>query len=341
MSDAQGIAGEIEHVAVIGAGAWGTALALVAARAGRDVRIWARDVGIVAAIGETGCNPAYLGDIRLEPGLFATTDAGRALDGADLVILAVPAQATRAVAREFAALVAPGTPVVSAAKGLEHGTHAMMTQVIAAEMPRAVPAVLSGPSFATDVARGLPTAVTVAADDDAVTERIARALSSSSFRPYASADLVGVQIGGALKNVLAIASGIVVGRGLGASAQAALTARGFAELSRLGRRLGAEPDTLMGLSGLGDLVLTATSPQSRNFSLGHAIGAGGSVAELTRHGTKLAEGVHTAAVAVEFAKAQGVELPITAAVADVIAERITVSEAIERLMSRPLKRETA
>ncbi len=332
---------DIATVAVIGAGAWGTALALVAARAGRAVRLWSRDPGTVAEIGERGTNSAVLDDIALDPGLFATTDAAAALAGADMVILAVPAQATRAVAREIAGLVAKGVPVVSAAKGLEHGTHAMMTEVIAAEMPDVVPAVLSGPSFAVDVARRLPTAVTVAARDDAVAGRIARALSSSSFRPYASCDLVGVQIGGALKNVLAIASGIVVGRGLGASAQAALTARGFAELTRLGRALGADAETMMGLSGLGDLVLTATSPQSRNFALGLAIGAGGSIAELTRHGAKLAEGVHTAAVAVDFAALHGVELPITAAIADLVREKLDVAGAIDRLMSRPLKRETA
>ncbi len=329
----------IERVAVIGAGAWGTALALVAARAGREVRLWGRDEETIAAIGETGRNPRYLGDIPLDPGLFATTDLSAALDGADMVILSVPAQASRTAATDIAALVAPGTPVVSAAKGLEHGTRATMTRVIAEAIPQAVPAVLSGPSFATDVARGLPTAVTVAAADEEVASALCRALSSSTFRPYASHDLVGVEIGGALKNVLAIASGIVVGRGLGASAQAALTARGFAELSRLARALGAESETLMGLSGLGDLVLTATSPQSRNFSLGLAIGGGGSVADLTRRGTKLAEGVHTASVAVEYAAAHGIELPITAAVADVVAEELDVGGAIERLMSRPLKRE--
>ena len=331
----------LDTVAVIGAGAWGTALALVALRAGRVVRLWSREPEIVAEIGDCGTNSAYLGDLRLDAGLRATTDLAAALEHADLVILAVPAQASRPVAAEIAAKGAPGTPVVSAAKGLEYGTHATMTEVIAAEIPHAVAGVLSGPSFAADVARGLPTAVTVAAAEDATAEAIARALSSSSFRPYASHDLVGVQIGGALKNVLAIASGIVAGRGLGASAQAALTARGFAELTRLGRALGAEPETMMGLSGLGDLVLTATSPQSRNFSLGLAIGAGGSVAELTGPGCRLAEGAHTAAVAVAFAAGLGVELPITAAVADVVAERLDVAGAIDRLMSRPLKRETA
>lgn len=331
----------ITTVAVLGAGAWGTALALVAARAGREVRLWSRDLETVAEIGERGTNTAYLGDIPLDPGLFATTDPEVALTGADMVILAVPAQVTREVAREFVTLVPAGVPVVSAAKGLEHGSHATMTQVIGEELPDTIPAVLSGPSFAADVARRLPTAVTVAAADDAVAAGIATALSSSSFRPYATHDLIGVQVGGALKNVLAIASGIVAGRGLGASAQAALTARGFAELTRLGRALGADAETMMGLSGLGDLVLTATSPQSRNFAVGFAIGAGGSVTELTRHGVKLAEGVHTAAVAVEFAGLHGVELPITAAIADVIAETIDVAGAIDRLMSRPLKRETA
>lgn len=329
----------IENVAVVGAGAWGTALALVAARAGRSVRLYGRDPEVVAAIGEESRNPRYLGEIRLEPGLYATTDLGHALDGADLVVLSVPAQASRAAARSLGRLVRPGTPVVSAAKGLEHGTRATMTDVIAQELPEVLPGVLSGPSFAADVARGLPTAVTIAAAEDATAEAIAQALSSSTFRPYASHDLVGVQVGGALKNVLAIASGIVVGRGLGASAQAALTARGFAELMRLARALGAEAETLMGLSGLGDLVLTATSPQSRNFSLGLEIGRGGSIAELTRRGTKLAEGVHTAAVAVEFAAAHGIELPINAAVADVVAETLDVAGAIDRLMSRPLKRE--
>lgn len=331
----------IEHVSVLGAGAWGTALALVAARAGRTVRLWGREPAVVAAIVEENRNPDFLGDIRLDPTLDATGDTAHALAGADAVILAVPAQVSRAVARSVAGLIAPGTPVISAAKGLEHGTLSTMTEIIAAELPDARPAVLSGPSFAADVARGLPTAVTIAAGDDALAETLARALSSTSFRPYASHDLVGVQIGGALKNVLAIACGIVVGRGLGASAQAALTARGFAELSRLARALGAEAETLMGLSGLGDLVLTSTSTQSRNFSFGLAIGRGGRVADLTGPGAKLAEGAATAEVAVEFAAGHGVELPITAAVADVVAERLDVDGAIERLMSRPLKRETA
>lgn len=325
-----------DRIAVVGGGAWGTALALVAARAGRDTRLVAREPETVAAINATAENPAYLPGIRLDPQLKATTDLA-ATTLADAVLLVVPAQATRAVAAGLRPVLRPGTPVVACAKGFEIGTHARMTEVIAAELPNARPAVLSGPSFAADVARGLPTAVTVAAAEPGLAEALARALSSSRFRPYASDDPVGAEIGGALKNVLAIACGIVVGRGLGASAQAALTARGFAELSRLGAAAGARTETLMGLSGLGDLVLTASSRQSRNFSLGIALGEGVPLGEAT--GGKLAEGAYTAAVALELAAARGVEVPITAAVADVLAGTLTVPDAIDRLMTRPLRRE--
>lgn len=326
-----------DKVAVIGGGAWGTALAVVAARAGRRAILWARDAETVAALNETARNPRYLPGIRLEPAFAASTDLAAVAD-ADLVLLVVPAQATRAMVAELATRLHPGTPIVSAAKGFERGTLDLMTEVIAEVAPGLPPAVLSGPSFATDVAAGLPTAVTVAAADIALAEKIARSLSSSTFRPYASDDPTGVQVGGALKNVLAIACGIVVGRGLGASAQAALVARGFAELSRLGAALGAKPDTLMGLSGLGDLVLTASSRQSRNFSLGIAIGEGGSIPDLIAGG-KLAEGAATADVAVRLARTHGVDVPISEAVADVLAGRTSLRDAIDRLMSRPLKRE--
>jgi glycerol-3-phosphate dehydrogenase (NAD(P)+) len=302
--------------------------------------LWARDPATVRAIAEDGTNPRYLPGLRLDTALRATTRL-QDLVGAELVISAVPAQATRAALAALAPHLGPGVPVVVAAKGLEHGTRALMTDIVAAELPAARPAILSGPSFADDVARGLPTALTVAAADAGTAESLAAALYSPTFRPYASTDLVGVQIGGALKNVLAIAAGIVVGRGLGASAQAALTARGFAELNRLGRALGARAETLMGLSGLGDLVLSATSRQSRNFSLGIAIGEGRSVAELTGAGAKLAEGVHTAAVARELAAAHGVDVPVSDAVAAVLAGHLSVDAAVEGLMTRPLKREEA
>jgi len=324
---------------VLGGGAWGTALALVAARAGREAHLWARDAEVVAGINGTRANPAYLPGVVFDVAIAATTDAAL-IGSADVVIASVPAQSMRRVLAPLAGIIRPGTPVVSAAKGLERGSHATMTQVIAETMPAARPAVLSGPSFADDVAHGLPTALTIAASDLGLAEQLAQALASARFRPYASSDVVGVELGGALKNVIAIAAGIVAGARLGASAKAALTARGFAELSRLGARLGAQPATLMGLSGLGDLVLSTGSAQSRNFALGLAIGAGGDVGSLTGAGTKLAEGAFTASVAIELGASVDMELPIADAVADVLAGRLDVEAAVERLMTRPLRSET-
>ena len=244
----------IETIGVLGGGAWGTALALTAARAGRKVRLWARDAETVAAIDERGENPRYLPGVALEH-VPATTSIAVALR-ADAVLLAVPAQTVRAVTAVAAPYLADGIPLVICAKGLERGTAKRLSEVVAEAAPRAVPAVLSGPSFAADVARRLPTAVTIAAADGALALDLCRALASATFRPYAETDVIGVEIGGAVKNVLAIAAGIVAGRKLGASAVAAITTRGFAELRRLGEALGARPETLMGLSGLGDLVLT-------------------------------------------------------------------------------------
>lgn len=324
------------RLAVIGAGAWGTALALVARRAGRAVTLQARDAALAATLARTGENPAYLPGLAPGLPLAATTDLSAALSGAEAVLLVTPAQTTREMAARIGALVAPGTPLVLCAKGIERETGLLLSEVVGEVAPGCAPAALSGPSFADDVARGLPTAVTVAARDGALADRLSLTLASSQFRPYASTDLVGVQIGGALKNVLAIACGAVAGKGWGASAVAALTARGFAELSRLGLALGARPETLAGLSGLGDLVLTCSSPQSRNFAFGLALGRG----EADLAGGKLAEGVHTAQVAVAFAARHGVEVPICAAVAAVLAGRISLDGALEDLMTRPLRRET-
>jgi glycerol-3-phosphate dehydrogenase (NAD(P)+) len=324
-------------LAVIGAGAWGTALACVAARAGRQVAVIARNAAVVDAINRDRANPRALPGLPLPEGIVATTDPAP-VETADWVLVVVPAQASRGVLAGLAPRIRRGTRVISAAKGFERTTLDLMTDVIAELVPQAVPAVLSGPSFATDVARGLPTAVTVAANAIADAEAIAQALSSSSFRCYASDDPVGVQVGGALKNVLAIAAGIVVGRALGASAQAALTARGFAELSRLGAAMRARPETLMGLSGLGDLVLTASSRQSRNFSLGIALGEGQTPAALLAAGA-LAEGASTASVAVDLAARFGVDVPISRAVAQVLAGAWTIDATIADLMSRPLRRE--
>jgi glycerol-3-phosphate dehydrogenase (NAD(P)+) len=239
----------------------------------------------------------------------------------------------RSVMKSLAQTIAAGTPVITCAKGIEHGTHKFMTEIIAECAPKAVPAILSGPSFAADVARGKPTAVTLAASDAAVAGELAQAIASASFRPYHSTDVRGVEIGGAAKNVLAIAAGVVTGRGLGASAAAALTTRGFAELVRFGKAFGAKPETMMGLSGLGDLILTCSSPQSRNFSYGVALGKN------EKPGDKLAEGAFTAPVLLEMAAAKKIEMPISAAVAALLAGKLSVDAAIESLMARPIKAE--
>jgi glycerol-3-phosphate dehydrogenase (NAD(P)+) len=232
-------------------------------------------------------------------------------------------------------MIAPGTPVIACAKGIEHGSRKFMTELIAECAPNATPCILSGPSFAIDVARGLPTAVTLAAQNDSLAGDLARALASRTFRPYQSSDLRGVEIGGAVKNVLAIASGIVTGRDLGASAAAALTTRGFAELVRFGRAHGAKPETMMGLSGLGDLILTCSSPQSRNFSFGVQLGKGQAVNDI--HGTTgLAEGAFTAPVLVDMAREKNVDMPISAAVAAMLAGQMNVDGAIESLLARPV-----
>ncbi len=253
---------------------------------------------------------------------------------ADAVLAAVPAQSLRALATTIAPSLRAGTPVISCAKGIERGTRKFMTEIIAQAAPGAIPAILSGPSFADDVARGLPTAVTLAAADEKIAADLAKALGSATFRPYHTTDLRGVEIGGAAKNVLAIATGIVSGRGLGASAAAALVTRGFAELVRFGRKLGARPETLTGLSGLGDLVLTCSSPQSRNYSLGLSLGKG-----QPDQSHKLAEGAFTASVLSELAREHGVDMPITAAVAAVLDGTMNVDDAIASLMTRPFRAE--
>jgi glycerol-3-phosphate dehydrogenase (NAD(P)+) len=243
----------------------------------------------------------------------------------------------RSVIKSLAQTMAAGTPLIACAKGIEHGSHKFMTEIIAECAPNATPAILSGPSFAADVARGLPTAVTLAAADGEIAQALAQAIASASFRPYHSTDVRGVEIGGATKNVLAIAAGIVTGRGLGASASAALTTRGFAELVRFGKAYGAKPETMTGLSGLGDLVLTCSSPQSRNFSFGVALGKG-EKPDGAAHG-KLAEGAFTAPVLLEMAAEKNIEMPISAAVAALLAETLSVDEAIGSLLTRPIKSE--
>jgi glycerol-3-phosphate dehydrogenase (NAD(P)+) len=319
-------------VAVIGAGAWGTALAAVAERAGRDVVLYARNSKQAAEIAAARINPKLPG-LRLNPKIEVTNDLAAAAR-ADIILLVTPAQSLRQAVTALAPHLAGAKPLVACAKGIERGTHRFMTEVIAEAAPGAMPAILSGPSFADDVARGLPTAVTLAAKDDGLASELVHALGSSTFRPYHTTDIRGVEIGGAAKNVLAIAAGIAVGRKLGASAQAALTTRGFSELTRLGRACGARGETMTGLSGLGDLILTCSSPQSRNFALGAALGRGDA-----RPHDSLAEGEFTAPVLIELAASLDVDMPVSNAVAAILRGATTIDAAIEGLLARPFKAE--
>lgn len=325
-----------ERIAVIGAGAFGTALANAAANAGRKVTLVARNEAAAEKL--RACREsARLPGVRIDSGItIASGDEAKLI--CDAVLLAVPSQASRAALESLASKLAARTPIVACAKGIEHGTRRFMTEIITEVAPQARPAILSGPCFAADMGRGLPVAVTLAAQDEELARSLSHALGSASFRPYYATDVRGVEIGGAAKNVLAIAAGIVAGKGLGFSAAAALTTRGFAELVRFSRALGARPETMMGLSGLGDLILTSSSTQSRNFTFGVNLGKGRAPKEI--HATTgLAEGVFTAPVLLEMARAQDVDMPISAAVAAVLSDKISVDEAIESLLTRPFKAE--
>jgi glycerol-3-phosphate dehydrogenase (NAD(P)+) len=322
-----------DHIAVVGAGAWGTALANAIARAGRAVLLAARDRACADVLVDRRESPRLPG-VRLDERV-GIAPLGAEVGRYDVILLAVPSQHLRAAASVIAPTLREGTPVIACAKGIERGTHRFMTEVIAESARAALPAILSGPSFAVDVARGLPAAVTLAAGDESVAAALTRALGSPALRPYHSTDVRGVEIGGAAKNVLAIAAGIVAGRGLGASAAAALVTRGFAELFRFGRAFGARPETLTGLSGLGDVILTCSNAQSRNYSYGMALGRG----DPAHAGGALAEGIFTAPVLVEMANAKGVDMPIANAVVDILAGRASVDEATETLMTRPFRAE--
>ena len=325
-----------DHIAVIGGGAWGTALALTCARAGRRVSLWEHDAANAARLASAR-ESLFLPGVTLDARIAVVSDLAEAAR-ADALLLVVPAQAVRAAATRLAPHLASGTPVAVCAKGIEQGTGKFMTEVIAECAPHATPAVLSGPSFARDVARGMPTAVTLAAGDETFAAALAQAIGSATFRPYHSTDIRGVEIGGAAKNVLAIAAGVVTGRGLGHSAAAALTTRGFAELVRFGRAYGARPETLMGLSGLGDLILTCTSPQSRNFRFGVDLGRG-EKPEVIHQTTGLAEGTFTASILADMARRRNVDMPISAAVVALLEQKLSVDAAIESLLARPLRAE--
>ena len=327
-----------QRVAIVGAGAWGTALALVAHRAGRDVTIAAREAEVVQAINTSHENRLFLPGVTLDAAIRATGDAALAIAAADMILLAAPAQHLRAVSAALAAHVRAGLPVVICAKGVERGSGKLMTEVAAETLPRAAIAILSGPTFAAEVARNMPTAVTLAAPD-AIGARLLAALGSATFRPYLSNDPVGAQIGGAVKNVIAIACGVVTGRGMGDNARAALMTRGLAEMMRLGVTLGARPETLMGLSGLGDLSLTCNGPQSRNMSLGIALGKGQSLDQALAGKRSIAEGVESAAAIAELAGRRGVDMPIVAAVDAILHRGAAIDDTIAGLLARPFKAE--
>ena len=326
------------RVGVMGGGAWGTALAQVCARAGREVILWAREPDVVESVNARHENVSFLAGIPLEPQIRATGQLSD-LAGADLVLAVPPAQHMRTTLLAFAPHARPGLPVLLCSKGVEQGSLKLMTEVLAETLPEAAPAVLSGPSFAGEVARGLPTAVTLACPDMAQAEQLAEAIATPMFRPYFATDMIGAEAGGAVKNVLAIACGIVEGRGLGRSAHAALITRGFSELTRLAIALGGEAETVAGLCGLGDLVLTCSSPQSRNMSVGLALGKGLTLEEALTGKLSVAEGVASAPAVRDLARKLGVETPICEAVAAILDGRVGVDVAIQALLSRPLREE--
>jgi len=328
---------DYQSVGVVGAGAWGTALAVSACRAGRDVAIWAYEPETVSEINREHTNHIYLPGIALERKIRATAKAAE-IGEADLILMVVPSQFFRGVAAEFAPHI-EGKPVIICTKGFEEETGKTMSDVVVEALPDVNPGVLAGPSFAGEIARGLPAALMIAAPEEITGLRVANALGSRSLRLYWSDDVIGAQIGGAVKNVLAIAAGIVAGRNLGDNARAGIMTRGFAELMRFGVAMGAKPETLMGLSGLGDLILTCSSEQSRNMSLGKALGEGKALADILGSRRSVSEGAYSAAAAVARARELGVELPICDAVRGILANEMNVDDAIEAVLSRPFKSE--
>ncbi len=328
----------MKRIGIIGAGAWGTALAATLRRAGRDVVLWARESEVADAINTIGENAVYLPGVALDSGIRATTDLAAVVD-AEAILLVAPAQHLRSLCGQLRPLWRPGLPAVICAKGIENATGRLMSEVVAEELPEASIAVLSGPTFAIETARGLPTAVTLAAADAALGTRLAERIGTPTFRPYWTDDIVGVQVGGAVKNVLAIACGIVEGRGMGDNARAALITRGLAEMTRFAAAKGGRAETLMGLSGLGDLILTASSPQSRNYSLGFALGEGQALADILKGRKSVTEGVWTAGVLVREAERVATEMPIAAAADAVLNRGADLDAVIRGLLARPFRSE--
>lgn len=325
-----------EKLAIIGGGAWGTALAQVAATGGRETLLWALEDDVVTAINRIHENPVYLKGLKLNPAIRATSNFSELAD-VDAWLVVTPAQHMRAV---LSRSPCPNMPLILCSKGIEESSGLLLNDVAHQVCPTSPVAVLSGPTFAHEVAAGLPTAVTLACKDEGLGEALRDRLAQPSFRIYNSDDVAGAEVGGAVKNVLAIACGVVDGRNLGQNARAALIARGFAEMARFGMAMGAKRETLAGLSGLGDLVLTCSSTSSRNFSLGKAIGEGKSAAELMTDRRTVAEGAFTAPVLHRVAQKRGVDMPIVAAVDALIRGAMSVDEVLEALLSRPPRAET-
>jgi len=322
-------------IGVIGGGAWGTALAQVAAAGGEPVLLWALEPDVVEAVNAAHENPIYLAGVPLSPAIRATGLLAD-LESCDALLVVTPAQHVR---RVLDGIDAAGKPLVLCSKGIEAGSRKLVSEVVEEVQPAAAIAVISGPTFAHEVAKGLPTAVTLACADEDVGAALAVRLARPNFRPYASTDVIGAEIGGAVKNVLAIACGVVEGRGLGSNARAALIARGFAEMTRFGLARGARPETLAGLSGLGDLVLTCSSMQSRNFTLGKGLGEGRGAAELMADVRTVAEGAFTAPVLQEAARDVGVDMPVVDAVCALLDGTASADTIVSALLSRPLRSE--
>ena len=328
----------MEKITVIGAGAWGTALAQMLAAAGRKTLIWGHEAEVVATINKDHANPLFLPDVSLHGDLRATDDLAEAAQ-AELILLVTPAQFLRAVTADLAKHVKAGTPAVICAKGIEKDSYALMSEVLADTMPEAPQAVLSGPTFAIEVARGLPTAVTLACPDEALGGRIVEAVGQPHFRPYWTDDLIGAQIGGAVKNVLAIACGVVEGRGLGDNGRAALMTRGLAEMMRYGQMRGGRAETLMGLSGLGDLALTCNSDQSRNMSLGIELGEGRLIGDILAERRSVAEGAYTVSAISDHVSPMDFEMPICTAIDGVLNYEADINATIKGMLERPFKPE--
>lgn len=329
-----------EHFGIVGGGAWGTAIGQALVRAGRRATLWAREQEVVGSINANHENVPFLAGIPLDP-RFVATEVLAELNACDALVLAVPTQHLRATCQSMALWVCDRPrPILIAAKGIEQTTLELPATIVHETLPTCPIAILSGPTFAAEVAKNLPTAFTLACEDETLGQSLAQSISSRTFRPYFSPDVRGAQIGGAVKNVLAIASGIVTGCGMGDNARAALMTRGLAELMRLALALGARSETLMGLSGLGDLLLTCSSPQSRNMSLGIELGQGSALPDILAKRKTVAEGIYTATAALALAQRHAIEMPIVQAVDAILNHGASVQVSIEALLSRPLKIET-